>query len=290
MRVSASLYYEVRGLRYHVRQWPGDGGPRVVLLHGWMDVSASFQFLVDALPGHWEIHAPDWRGYGLTDWGKSDCYWFPDYLADLDALLRQLSPQGPIDLVGHSLGGNVACLYAGVRPARIRRLVNLEGFGMSVTRPEQAPGRYARWLDELAGRKGFRPYASFAALAERMRNTNPRLTPERAEFLARHWGRELPDGQVQLRGDPAHKIVYPVLYRYEEARACWGQVTAPVLWVDAAESKGLERVGLDAAQYAERRAAFRNLRYVTVSNAGHMLHHDQPEQVARLLEAFLGAP
>jgi len=290
MKASASLYYEVRGLRYHVRRWPGGPGRRVVLLHGWMDVSASFQFLVDALPSHWEVFAPDWRGYGLSDWGKSDCYWFPDYLADLDALLEHISPQAPVDLVGHSLGGNVACLYAGVRPARIRRLVNLEGFGMPATQPEQAPGRYARWLDELGERKGFRPYADFAALAERMQQNNPRLTSERAEFLARHWGREMADGQVALRGDPAHKIVYPLLYRYAEARACWREVTAPVLWVDAAESKALERVGLDAAQYAERRAAFRNLRYVTVSNAGHMLHHDQPERVARLLEEFLCAP
>jgi len=290
MKASASLYYEVRGLRYHVRRWPGGPGRRVVLLHGWMDVSASFQFLVDALPSHWEVFAPDWRGYGLSDWGKSDCYWFPDYLADLDALLEHISPQAPVDLVGHSLGGNVACLYAGVRPARIRRLVNLEGFGMPATQPEQAPGRYARWLDELGERKGFRPYADFAALAERMQQNNPRLTSERAEFLARHWGRETADGQVALRGDPAHKIVYPLLYRYEEARACWREVTAPVLWMDAAESKALERVGLDAAQYAERRTAFRNLRYVTVSNAGHMLHHDQPERVARLLEEFLCAP
>jgi pimeloyl-ACP methyl ester carboxylesterase len=290
MKASASLYYEVRGLRYHVRRWAGGPGRRVVLLHGWMDVSASFQFLVDALPAHWDVVAPDWRGYGLSDWGKSDCYWFPDYLADLDALLEHISPQAPVDLVGHSLGGNVACLYAGVRPARIRRLVNLEGFGMPETQPEQATGRYARWLDELGSRKGFRPYADFAALAERMRKSNPRLTRERADFLARHWGRELPDGQVQLRGDPAHKIVYPLLYRYEEARACWREVTAPVLWVEAAESKALERVGLDAAQVAERRAAFRDLRYVTVSNAGHMLHHDQPEQVARLLEDFLSAP
>ena len=290
MKASASLHYEVRGLRYHVRHWPGDAERQVILLHGWMDVSASFQFLVDALPAHWDVYAPDWRGYGLSEWGKSDCYWFADYLADLDVLLGRISPQAPVNLVGHSLGGNVACLYAGVRPARIRRLVNLEGFGMAVTRPEQAPGRYARWLDELGNGKGFRPYADFAALAERMRKSNPRLTSERAEFLALHWGRELPDGQVQLRGDPAHKIVYPVLYRYEEARACWREVTAPVLWVDAAESRALERVGLDAAQYAERRAAFRNLRYVTLSNAGHMLHHDQPEQVARLLEEFLSAP
>jgi pimeloyl-ACP methyl ester carboxylesterase len=95
---------------------------------------------------------------------------------------------------------------------------------------------------------------------------------------------------VALRGDPAHKVVYPVLYRYEEARACWREVTAPTLWVDASESKGLARVGLDAAQYAERRTSFRNLRYVTLSDAGHMLHHDQPERLAQRIEEFLELP
>jgi pimeloyl-ACP methyl ester carboxylesterase len=290
MKQSESLYYDVRGLRYHVRHWPGDPARRMFLLHGWMDVSASFQFLVEALSADWDVFAPDWRGYGLSEWGKSDCYWFPDYIADLDALLEHLSPQAQVNLVGHSLGGNVACLYAGVRPVRIRRLVNLEGFGMSATRPEQAPARYSRWLEELRVQGGFRTYAGFGALAERLQGNNRRLTRERADFLARQWGRELPDGRVQLRGDPAHKIVYPVLYRYEEARACWQQVTAPVLWVDAEDSESLKRVGLDETQHAERRAAFASLRYATVSDAGHMLHHDQPEQVARLLEDFLSEP
>lgn len=287
MKASESLYYDVRGLRYHIRRWPGDASRRMVLLHGWMDVSASFQFLVDALRGDWDVYAPDWRGYGLTDWGKSDCYWFPDYVADLDLLLERIQPEVPVDLVGHSLGGNVAALYAGVRPARIRRLVNLEGFGMAPTKPDQAPKRYALWLEELHQGSGFRPYPDFGALADRLQKNNPRLPRARAEFLARHWGREMPDGRVLLRGDPAHKIVNPVLYRYEEARACWSQVTAPVLWVDAADSETLKRVGLSAEQYAERRAAFRNLRYATVQAAGHMLHHDQPEEVARLIEEFL---
>jgi pimeloyl-ACP methyl ester carboxylesterase len=290
MKPSESLYYDVRGLRYHVRRWPGKPSRRMVLLHGWMDVSASFQFMVDALAGDWDVYAPDWRGYGLTDWGPSDCYWFPDYVADLDLLLERLQPEGQVNLVGHSLGGNVACLYAGVRPARVRRLVNLEGFGMAVSRPEQAPKRYARWLDELHEASGFRPYPDFSVLADRLQKNNPRLARDRAEYLARYWGRETADGRVLLRGDPAHKIVYPVLYRYEEARACWQQVSAPVLWVDAAESESLKRVGLSEAQYAERRAAFRDLRYATVPNAGHMLHHDQPEHVARLIEDFLSSP
>jgi len=237
------------------------------------------------LRGSWDIYAPDWRGYGQTDWDKSDCYWFPDYLADLDFLLDAIGP--PVHLVGHSLGGNVACMYAGVKPERVTKLVNLEGFGLVGTKPEDAPKRYARWLSELHDRPGLRPYANFGELAKRLRDTNPKLSAERAEFLAQHWGRETDKGQVVLRGDPAHKIVNPVLYRYEEARACWQQVRAPVLWVDGAETTVVKRLGLDEAQRQERRAAFQNLRYASVPGAGHMLHHDQPEAVAKLIEEFL---
>lgn len=287
MRSSESLFLEVRRLRYHVRRWKCAGAPKLFLLHGWMDVSASFQFLVDALSADWDVFAPDWRGYGLTDWGKSDCYWFPDYVGDLDVLLGQLEPEHPVRLVGHSLGGNVAMLYAGIRPARIERLVNLEGVGLRPTLPEQAPGRYARWLDELREPPKLKSYADFDALADRLQQANPRLGRERAEFLARCWGRETSEGCVALRGDPAHKIVNPVLYRHEEVRACWAKVSAPVLWVDAAESDTLKRLGIDAAQYTERRAALRNLTYVVLEDAGHMLHHDQPEAVARLIERFL---
>jgi pimeloyl-ACP methyl ester carboxylesterase len=123
-------------------------------------------------------------------------------------------------------------------------------------------------------------------MADRLQENNKRLSREKAEFLARHWGRE-EGGQVVLRGDPAHKIVNPVLYRYDEVRACWQQVAAPVLWVDADGSDTLKRLGLDAAQHTERRAAFANLKYTTIENAGHMLHHDQPEAVARVIEEFL---
>ncbi|MGH8676332.1 MAG: alpha/beta fold hydrolase [Burkholderiales bacterium] len=286
MRSSESLFFDIRGLRYHVRHWRGDPARRMVLLHGWMDVSASFQFLVDALAADWDAYAPDWRGYGLSDWSGTDSYWFPDYMGDLDALLERIQPDEPVNLVGHSLGGNVAGLYAGVRPARVSRFVNLEGFGMPATRPEQAARRYARWMDELRVTPKLRPYPNYAALAERLQRNNSRLTRERAEFLARQWGDESGDGVV-LRSDPAHKLVNATLYRLDEALACWKQVTAPVLWVDAAESETLKRIGLSAEEHAARRGAFRDLRYVTIPDAGHMLHHDQPEQVARVIEEFL---
>ena len=287
MRESESRFVQIRGLRYHVRRWPAPGAPKIMLLHGWMDVSASFQFVVDELGQDWDVYAPDWRGYGLTEWGKADCYWFPDYIADLDFLLGEIEQVKPLNLVGHSLGGNVAALYAGVRPARVARLANLEGFGMAPTRSEQAPKRYARWLEELRSPPGFKSYEAFSELAQRLRNSNPRLSPEKAEFLARHWGREVEGEGVVLRSDPAHKIVNPVLYRYEEVRACWREVTALVLWVEAAESETLERLKLGADDITERRAAFRNLRYEVLADCGHMLHHDQPAALARLLERFL---
>ena len=287
MRQSESLFFDIRGLRYHVRRWPGDAARRLVLLHGWMDVSASFQFLVDALGAGWDVYAPDWRGYGLTDWVKADSYWFHDYVADLDQVLERIQPDAPVNLVGHSLGGNVASVYAGTRPGRIAKFVNLEGFGMSRSSPEQAPVRLERWLKELREPPALRPYENFGALADRLQKNNPRLPRDRAEFLARHWGKEASGGRVELRSDPAHKIVNATLSRYEEMVAFWRLVTAPVLWVDAAESKTLKMIGIDSQDYAGRRAAYQTLRYETVQEAGHMLHHDQPERVARLIEDFL---
>jgi pimeloyl-ACP methyl ester carboxylesterase len=250
-----------------------------------MDVSASFQFMVDALKGDWDVYAPDWRGYGLTEWGKGDCYWFADYIADLDFLLQAISPGAPVNLVGHSLGGNVAALYAGTRPERIRKLVNLEGFGLKAVPAEKAPSRYAEWLEELRSPPQFRPYAGFDQLAERLRKTNPRLK-EKADFLARHWGQEK-DGKVVLRADPAHKIVNATLYRYEEAVACWKRITAPVLWVEGEEWDTLKSYGPAAEQLVERRAAFPNLKHMSIPGSGHMLHHDQPEALAAAIEAFL---
>lgn len=287
MKIGESVFLDVRGLRYHVRHWKGDAQKKLFLLHGWMDVSASFQFLVDALEGDWDVYAPDWRGYGLTAWSGSDSYWFPDYIGDLDALLDQLQPEAGVNLVGHSLGANVAGLYAGIRPQRVARFVNLEGFGMPATRSEQAPKRYARWMDELKTTPRWRPYASYGELADRLQKNNARLTRERAEFLARHWGREAEGGGVILRSDPAHKLVNATLYRLDEAQACWAQVTAPVLWVDAEHSETRTRMKLSVAELAERRAAFKDLRHRSVKDAGHMLHHDRPEEVARLIEEFL---
>jgi pimeloyl-ACP methyl ester carboxylesterase len=265
-----------------------------------MDVGASFQFAVDALAAiegeARHVVAPDWRGFGLSAPGGADCYWFPDYLGDLDALLDSLAdsvaaPGEPIDLLGHSMGGNVAMVYAGVRPERIRRLVNLEGFGLPATRPAQAPKRYLQWLDELKQPVELRPYDSLAAVADRLRKTNPLLREDRAAWLAGHWSRQAEDGRWHILGDPAHKRANPALYQKDEVLACWQRIAAPLLWVEGDRTDVSKWWGdrYPRSDFDARLALVPQAERQVLSPAGHMLHHDQPEALAAHLARFLRA-
>lgn len=296
-RAARSLFVTVRGLRYHLLAW-GDASmasperPPLLLMHGWMDVAASFQFMVDALATDRCVLAADWRGFGLSDAAGSDGYWFADYLGDLDALLDhpELGLAGaPIDLLGHSMGGNVVMLYAGIRPERIRRLVNLEGFGMPATVPAQAPKRYRQWLDELKEPAQLRPYDSVAEVAQRLRKTNPLLSEDKAAWLAPHWSRQDADGRWQILADPAHKRVNPLLYRVDEVLACWQQIAAPLLWVEGDRTDTEKWWGhrYPRSEFDARLATVARVERHVLSPAGHMLHHDQPEALAQRLETFL---
>ena len=287
---SRSEFLAIRGLRTHVRHWGREGAPKLFMAHGWMDMSASFQFVVDALAGDWHVIAHDWRGFGLTERAGSDTYWFPDYFADLEAILDHYSPDAPVNLLGHSMGGNIVSVYAGVRPERIARLVNLEGFGLPPTKPEQAPGRYAKWLDELRVPPAMRGYASLDEVAARLQKTNPRLPDARAAFLAQHWAARNADGLWEILGDPAHKMTSPLLYQAEEVLACWRRITAPVLWVEAEHTDMWRWMGPKEQARAEVDRRLAQIADVTprmMPQAGHMLHHDQPVLLARMIEDFM---
>jgi len=298
-RIPDSEFVPIRNLRYHVLRWgtSPESRPPLVLVHGWMDVGASFQFVVDAfseafLQGRTVI-APDWRGFGLTQAPGHDNYWFPDYLADLDYLLDHYAGEQPVDLVGHSMGGNVVMLYAGVRPQRIRRLVNLEGFGMPATRPEKAPKRYAQWMDELKSlhrsELALKTYADADGVVRRLMKTNPRLGEDKAQWLARHWARPNAQGQWEILGDAAHKIVNAQLYRVDEVLACYRAISAPVLSVEASENQMDQwwQGKYALAEFHERLKSVPSLQQAVIPDAGHMLHHDQPEKLAELIEDFV---
>ncbi|HQR02621.1 MAG: alpha/beta hydrolase [Proteobacteria bacterium] len=286
MLPSRSEFLDLGGHRYHVRRWGDPAAPLLILLHGWCDVSASFQFLVDAFHHPWQVVAPDWRGFGLSEWNQSH-YWFADYLADLDLLLEHCSPDTPATIVAHSMGGMAASLYAGARPERVGRLAILEGLGLLTASPEETPGRVAQWLKQKRRVGGFRRYPDTAAFAARLCKDNPRLDAAKAEFLALHLSRDDGDG-VTWAADPRHQWVNPVRIRMDEAMASWRAVTAPVLHVAGTDSPYMkEAFAADPGELERRLGCFANLSQAMIDDCGHNLHHDQPRRLARILEDFL---
>ncbi|MEZ5500828.1 MAG: alpha/beta hydrolase [Steroidobacteraceae bacterium] len=277
-------FLTVRGLRHGLHRWGPDDGEPWVLLHGFQDNGATFQFLVDELPDDWPCIAIDWRGFGASEWAPGG-YWFPDYFADLEALLDRLVGDRPARLVGHSMGGNVATQYAGIRPQRVAALVSLEGFGLPRRRADDAPGQIARWLDQLG-----EPlvetsrHAGPREFGEWLSSRNPRLSRDRALFIAQHW-LQRSEGGWRHAFDPRHRHVNPVLYRREEVEASWRRIQAPTLLLLGDSSEYRPRLGEDGTDdyFADKIA---DLRIVTLAQAGHMLHHEQPAECARHIMEF----
>lgn len=283
----------VRGLRYRLTWWGARTSDPIVLLHGFLDCGATWQFLADFLPPTWTLVAPDWRGLGDSEWASGG-YWFPDYFADLEELLDKLVPQSRARVIGHSMGANVAKMYGGVRPKRLRWLVNLEGLGLTPTQPSAAPVRYERWLDELRDPYPQGRYSSVAQLASVLRMRNPRLNEAYSEYIARAWSRPVArsdsgvgasDPEVRLRFDPRHRTVNPILYRREEAEACWRRMEIPMLLLIGEESEYLAQ---HAAYVTDERlkALFKHVRKITIPGTGHMMHHEDPATVARHIVEF----
>ena len=287
MKDSASEYLDIRGLKLHCRTWGDPTAPCLVMLHGFQDCSASWQFTVDALKQDWFVVAPDWRGYGLSDWSGADSYTMVDNLADLDRILDHYTPERAARIVAHSMGASVAALYAGIRPDRVSAFVNVDGFGPSAFRQDPAPRRLAKWLAQLHDDTPQRPYVDFDEFAMRMQSENPRLTDERARFIVQHWGQEQAEGGVQRRADPAHKRINPQPMPADEMLACWQQTQAAVLWVDGAQSGLWARLSAQPEEFERRSMAYGNLQIEHIQDAGHNVHHDQPEQLAQVIEAFL---
>jgi pimeloyl-ACP methyl ester carboxylesterase len=300
VRAAHSEFYTLRGLRLHALRWGQlkdctPERPPLVMVHGWADIGASFQFVVDALaqlegPQRCII-APDWRGFGLSSNGGKDAYWFADYLGDLDALIDHVTADSPVDLLGHSMGGNVVMSYAGARPSRIRRLVNLEGFGLPKADPQDAPKRLAKWLDELKTPQAFKGFDSAAAVAARLQANNPRLPADKAAWLAGHWAAPDAQGRWQVLCDPAHKRVNPMLYRVDEILATWAAIQAPVLWVEGGHTDISQWWGqrYSLAEFHQRLNVVPQVRRERLAGCGHMLHHDDPKGLAALLAGFLAS-
>jgi pimeloyl-ACP methyl ester carboxylesterase len=134
-----------------------------------------------------------------------------------------------------------------------------------------------------------KPYDSTEGVSRRLMKTNPRLSADKAQWLARHWAAPDAQGRWFILGDAAHKVVNANLYQLPEALAIYASISAPVLSVTASDDSLSQwfKGRFTLEQYRERLRHVPQMTEALVDNAGHMLHHDQPQALARLIEGFL---
>jgi pimeloyl-ACP methyl ester carboxylesterase len=264
----------------HRGEWP-----TVLLIHGFLDAAAGWLPLIGAgLAGGLHIIAPDLRGHGDSDWvDRGGYYHFVDYLADLDALVEALALQR-FHLVGHSLGGSIACGYAAVRPELVERLVVMEGLGPPED-PTPMPDRVRRWLDRLraSGRPQARSYPDLETAAERIRRHDPLLDAALARELARATTRQLDDGRLCFKHDPLHLTPNPYPFRVEVSGLFWQRITCPVLHLEG----GASPFAAASAELERRHAFFRDSLRQRIEGAGHMMQRHRPAEVCRHIRQFL---
>ena len=281
-------FVDSQGLPIHYLEWGEPVGEPLVLVHGYLDLAHSWKAFVDALQnGRKEplwIVAPDCRGHGDSGWvGAGGYYYFPDYVFDLDCVMHALGVTR-FKLIGHSMGGTISLLCAGTFPERVTRLVLIEGIGPLGMDFSDAPARMRKWIAEVRerGRRHFREYTSIAAGAGQLQQTNPRLNDTLALDLARAGMKQNERGKWVWKFDPLHRTAAPQPFYTRQALEFLRRIECPVLIVDGKESRQTRRTDKQ-----ERYDAIRNHQQVIIDHAGHMVHQDKPEQLAKIVASFL---
>lgn len=272
--------YAARGLAIRVCAWGPTEGPTVVCCHGWLDQGAAWDAVAGRLAVRgFRVLAPDHRGHGHSAWTPpGTTYHFMEYVADLEAVLDEAQVASAI-LVGHSMGGTIASLYAGLRPERVRGLVLLDGLGPGAVERTHAVDQAGVFLDQCRAPRPHKPMASMADAAERIRRTNPSLSLEAALRLAKRATRVSEAGLV-WRWDPLHRTRAAVAYDEARHLETLRRIQAPVAVGIGRDGWYPHMQGLEARiQALSWRMAYEAL------PAGHDLHHAFPDKVVEWVEA-----
>lgn len=278
-----SHYYYSQRLKLHYVDWGNTTAPPLLLLHGGRDHARNWDWVAQHLRDTYHIIAPDLRGHGDSEWSRGGQYAMIDYVLDVAQLLEQLQ-LFPISIIGHSLGGGIACQYSGVYPERVKRLVAIEGLGPRVnTHQGPAHVRMREWITQMrsyAGRHA-RHYATLDEAVQRMQEANKRLSAEQAYHLTVHGICRNEDGTYTWKFDNYVRSQSPYEFNLDEARSIWSQITCPTLLLRGTESWATDP-RLDG-----RADAFHQARCVDIAGAGHWNHHDQLDEFLRVVRAFL---
>jgi len=283
-RAPASHSYFSQRLRLHYIDWGNEGAPVMLLVHGLHDHCRTWDDVAAHFTDDYHVIAPDLRGHGDSQWLRGSGYHYLDYIYDLHQLIVQ-ADLGPVVLVGHSLGGAIAALFAGVYPELVSRLVLIEAIGLwdADQPPVPVHDRIREWVDNTRGLAARQPrrYQDLSEAYQRMQQANPQLSDEQALHLTVHGSNQNEDGTYSWKYDNYTFNFTPGSIGRDDIIALWRQIRCPTLVMIA--SDGLEhRIGHDGTlQYLS------GGQLVAVSSAGHWTYHDQPAAVVEHLQRFL---
>jgi pimeloyl-ACP methyl ester carboxylesterase len=283
---TSRIYFSQR-LRLHYVDWGNPDSPPLLLVHGGRDHCRNWDWVAQALRHDWHVLAPDLRGHGDSQWSPDGSYSMAAYIYDLAQLIHQ-QELAPVTIVAHSLGGMITLRYTGIYPEKVRRLVAIEGLGVTprraVERAKQPIAeRMRRWIEEQRDLSGRMPrrYVSIEEALQRMQEANRYLSPEQARHLTQHAVNQNEDGTYSWKFDNYVRADRPYGMTQTETEALWGRIACPTLLVYGKESwaSNPEQDG--------RIGHFKDARVVSFEGAGHWVHHDRLDGFLDLLRGFL---
>ncbi len=276
-------------LRLHYADWGNPDAPPLLLVHGGRDHCRNWDWIADRLKKDWHIIAPDLRGHGDSQWSTTGTYSMEGYLCDLAQLIDQQS-LAPVTVIAHSLGGNISLRYAGIFPDKIKKLIAIEGLGLS---PKLRAERLAKpfdermraWIAEQRGLSGRLPrrYTTLEDAFQRMRDENKHLSADQARHLTQHGVNQNEDGTYSWKFDNYVRVFPPVDMASGDVEQLWSRITCPTLLVYGKESWASNPEQDGRIQH------FKTARVTLFENAGHWVHHDQLEKFLSITMEFLNA-
>ena len=279
----ASHIYFSQRLRLHYIDWGNEDAPGMLLVHGIHDHCRTWDNVARDFGGDYHVLAPDLRGHGDSQWLQGSSYQYLDYVYDLHQLVQQAG-LGPVTLVGHSMGGAIAALFAGIFPELVKRLIVIEGIGMwRAMQPQQPIHEQIRdWVVATRALSARLPrrYGSLSEAFQRMQQANPQLSEAQAMHLTVHGANQNEDGSYSWKYDNYTHNFNSAGLSTDETVALWGRITCPVLLVNA--ENGLEhRIGQDGTL-----SYFSNATLQEIAGAGHWTYHDKHQEVVSHIRSF----
>ena len=285
----------INNLKFTLWTAGNPSSPPLFLVHGFADSGANFHWVSDYLKEHYYCIAPDLRGHGLSEGSKSPLgYFFYEYVADLYEMINHFSPEKPVFIVGHSMGGNIVSLYGGACPERIKAFVNIEGLGIKSRSLDKAPQNFSHWLQKKMNPARLN-YKTLENFSSHLQKRNPLLPEERALLIAKNLLRQNDDNSWSLRVDPLHFLPNPYIYRFENVAPFFEKHQGKILFIQSehtnmadwiVENRSEETQKELSKEVLKRLNHYPNYQIKNMDNCGHMIHYDKPQELAEEIFSF----